>query len=75
MADSHAVNVGYRSEQLISIKFNVDIRHVLLLFHVILHHFVQGVWDMLHDDVQVDFIVLVPICVKVMFHFDAKRML
>ena len=51
MADSHAVDVGYSSEQLIGIKFHIDVWHILLLFHIVFHYFVKCIWDVLHHDV------------------------
>ena len=75
VAYTHGVYVGDWSEKLVTIKFNVHIRHILLLFHIIFHDLVQSVRDVFHNNIKVHLIDCVSICVKIMLHFYAKWVL
>ena len=60
-------------QKLIRIQFDVNILYILLLFHIILHHFVQIVRVVVHDDVEIKVFWTLAISIKMMPHFDTKR--
>ena len=74
VADTHGMNICYGSQKLIRIYLYVDIWDVLLLLHVIFHDFVKSFRDMLHHNVQVNFIWSLTIRIEKVLHLDTKRM-
>ena len=73
MADALGVYVGDRAEQLVSVELDQEVRHHLLHLEVLLHHTVGCVWDVVHNNVQIDFVRLVSISVERLPHFDTVR--
>ena len=74
MADALGVYVGDRAEQLVGVELDQEVRHHLLHLEVLLHHTVGCVWDVVHNNVQIDFVRLVSISVERLPHFDTVRM-
>ena len=74
MADALGVYVGDRAEQLVGVELDQEVGHHLLHLEVLLHHAVRRVWYIVHDNVQIDFLRLVPISVERLPHFDTVRM-
>ena len=58
MTNTHRVDVSKGSEALISIDLNKKIWHRLFHFVVMFQNSVNGLWHVVHHDVQVDFIFL-----------------
>ena len=73
MADALGVYVGDRAEQLVGVELDQEVRHHLLHLEVLLHHTVGCVWDVVHNNVQIDFVRLVSISVERLPHFDTVR--
>lgn len=57
--------------QLVSVQLDQEGRHHLLHLEKVFHHSVQGVWDVVHDNVQIHLIWFVAIGVKRLSHFYA----
>ena len=72
MADAHGMDIGYGSQQLISIQLYENRRNILLLLHVTLHDFVERIRDMLHNYIEVHLICCISIRVEVVLHLDTK---
>lgn len=70
VADALGVDVCDRAQQLVRVQFYQQIGHLLLHFEVLLHNFVNGVGDEVHDDVEVDLLSLVSIGVEVLPNLD-----
>jgi hypothetical protein len=62
------VNVGQRSEHLIRVELYKELWHSLLHLDVVSHHTVDCLRNVVHDDIQVNLIWLVPSGVKSMLH-------
>ena len=60
-------------QKLIRIQFDVDIWNILLLFHIILHYFMQIVRVVVHDDVEIEVFWALAISIEMMPHFNTKR--
>eukprot|EP00356_Strombidium_inclinatum_P011931 CAMPEP_0170496284 /NCGR_PEP_ID=MMETSP0208-20121228/20868_1 /TAXON_ID=197538 /ORGANISM="Strombidium inclinatum, Strain S3" /LENGTH=136 /DNA_ID=CAMNT_0010772783 /DNA_START=641 /DNA_END=1048 /DNA_ORIENTATION=+ len=73
MADAHRVDVGNGAQQLVGVQLDEDVGYVLLLLHIVLHYFVQGLGDVLHDHVQVHFVGGVAACVEEVLHLNTER--
>ena len=58
MTDAQSVDVGERPEHLVRIKLDQELRHSLLHFDVVSHDSVDCLWDIVHDDIEVDFVLL-----------------
>ena len=64
VADSFGVDVSNRAEQLVAVKLDNEIWHHLFHLEVVLHNAVCGVLDVIHDDIQVNFVRFITICIK-----------
>lgn len=73
MTNTHWMQISGCPQKLIRIQFDVNILYILLLFHIILHHFVQIVRVVVHDDVEIKVFWTLAISIKMMPHFDTKR--
>ena len=58
MAVSQRVDVGERAESLVSIQFDEEHGHRLLHLVVVLEHAVDGLRDVVHHHIQIDFVLL-----------------
>ena len=69
MADSEGVDVGKRPEHLVGIDLHEQLGHALLHLHVVPHHPVHRLWNVVHHHVQVHLVCfVVASCVEGMFH-------
>lgn len=57
VTDTETVNVGYCAQQLVCVDLHKNVGDVLFLFHVVLHDLVERVRNMVHYDVEVNFII------------------
>lgn len=73
MTNAFSVDVGDGSEELVGVKFDNEVGDHLFHFEILFHDFVDGVGDVVHDDVQVDLVGFVAVGIKVLPHFDAVR--
>jgi len=58
MAVSKGVNVGKCAECLISVQFDQEHGHLLLHFIVVLQNSVHSLWNVLHNHIQIYFVLL-----------------
>ena len=70
-----SMDVGQRPHQLIRVHLYQERRHHLLHLEISLHNLVQSIWNVVHDHVQVDLILFVPISVERLLHLDAVRVM
>lgn len=70
VTDSQGMNVSQRPEHLVSIHLDEEGGHTLLHLDIVPHNSVDGLWDVIHDDIEVDFVSLVSACVKGMLHLN-----
>jgi len=68
MADTEGVDVGKGSEHLVGIELDEELGNALLHLDVMSHNSVDSLWDVIHDNVEIDLILLVPCGVEGMFH-------
>ena len=73
VTNTHLVDVSQRSEGLICIKFDEQVRHRLLHLVIVLQNPVYCLWHVVHYHIQIDLLGLVSICVERLPHFDAVR--
>ena len=73
VANALRVDVGDRAQQLVRVELHQQVWHHLLHLEVLFHDAVGGIRNVVHNDVEVDLIWLVPIGVKRLAHFDAVR--
>ena len=52
------MNVGERTEELIHVQFNLQHRHWLLEFRIVTTGTIDSLWDVLEDEVEVNFVFL-----------------
>lgn len=67
------MDISNRSEHLIGVEFDEKGWNHLLHLQVLLHHSVDSIRYEIHDDIEIDFIRLVPVCVERLPHFDTVR--
>lgn len=67
MADSKSMDVGKCFESLICIKFYKNDRHVLLHLVIVLKNSENCLWHVVHNNVEINLIWLVALCIKCMF--------
>ncbi len=58
MANANRVNVSKRTKELIHIQFDLEHRHWLFEFCIVAAGTIDGLWDVLEDEIEVDFIFL-----------------
>lgn len=58
MADSESMDIGKCPESLVSIEFHQKCWNRLLHFVVVLEDSVDSLRDVIHDHIQVDFVLL-----------------
>ena len=68
------MNVSDRAEQLVSVDLDKDIGHHLLHLQVLLHSAVGCVWNVVHHNVQVHLLWLIPVRVEWLPHFNTVWM-
>lgn len=71
MTNAFGMNIGNRTQQLIGVKLDQKIRNHLLHFQILLHYTIGRIWNVVHDDVQINFIWFVPVCVERLAHLNA----
>ena len=69
MTNTASMNVADASEHLISVHLYQKIRYWLLHLYIMSHNAIDCVRDVVHNDVQVNFILLFTLCEESMFHF------
>ena len=74
MADAFGVDVRNRSQKLVGVELDEQIRHHLLHLEILLHHAIGSIGNEVHHNVQVDLIRLVTICVEGLSHLDTVGM-
>ena len=74
VANSFSMNISNRSHELIRVQFDDKVWNLLLHFEVLFHHSVGCIWDVVHDDVQIDLIGVVTIGIKALSHLHTVRM-
>mmetsp|Transcript_15888 Transcript_15888/g.18402 ORF Transcript_15888/g.18402 Transcript_15888/m.18402 type:complete len:329 (-) Transcript_15888:80-1066(-) len=70
VADAQRVDVRQRPEHLVRVELHEQDRHALLHLHVVPHDPVDGLGDVVHDHVEVDFVRLVAAGVERVLHRD-----
>ena len=75
MADALCMNISNASHQLVWIKFNNQVGHLLLHFMELFHHSIRRVWDVVHHNIQVNFVWLISICVETLSHLYTVGMM
>ena len=58
VTNTHLVDVSQRSEGLICIKFDEQVRHRLLHLVIVLQNPVYCLWHVVHHNIQIDLIFL-----------------
>ncbi len=58
MADTEGVDVGERPHGLVGVELNQQDGDGLFHLVIMFQHTVHGLWDVVHDHVQVDFVGL-----------------
>lgn len=69
------VNIRNRAKQLVAVKFNEQVRHHLLHFEIVLHHAVRCVLNVVHHNVEINFIRLLTVGIERLAHFDTIRVM
>lgn len=70
MADTESMNVSQGSEHLVSVEFDEELRDALLHLDIVSHHSVNSLRNVIHDYIEIDFVLLVSSGVKGMLHLD-----
>ena len=73
MADALGVNVSDRAQKLVGVELDEQVWHHLLHFEILLHDAVRCVRDVVHHDIEIDFLRLVTVSVERLAHFDTVR--
>lgn len=71
MTDAFSVDVGDTSHELVCIKFDDQVRNLLLHLVELLHHSVGGIRNKVHNHIQVNLIWLISISVETLPHLHA----
>lgn len=58
VTDSNTVYIGQRTEDLVGIEFYKHVRDFVFALSIIFDNFIEIPWDIIHDNVQINFIVL-----------------
>jgi len=70
MADTESMNISEGTEHLISVEFDEELRDALLHLDVVAHHPVNCFWDIIHNNIEVDLILLVASGIEGMLHLN-----
>ena len=70
MTDTLRVNICNRSEQLVRVDFDKQVRDHLLHLQILFHYPVGCIRDVVHDHIQINFVFLISTCVERLAHFD-----
>lgn len=70
VANTLGVNIGYGPHELVRVKLDNKVWHLLLHFVELLHYSISGVGDVIHHDVEVNFVWFISICVEALPHLD-----
>lgn len=73
VTNSDCVNVSKRAQHLVCVELDDKRGHHLLHFEVALHNSVYSLWDVVHDDVEINFLCFVTGGVECMAHSDDVR--
>ena len=46
----------------------------MLHFQILLHHFIEGIWNVVHNNIEVDLVRLIAISIERLLHFYTVRM-
>jgi hypothetical protein len=73
VADTDGMDVGDTPQELVGIKLDQKGRHCLAHLQILLHHSVHGLWNIVHDHIQVHFVWLLPRCEERLPHLYTVR--
>ena len=68
------MDVCDRSKQLVGVELDQKVRNLLFHLEVLLHDLIDGIWDEVHDHIEIHLLRLVPIRVKVLSDLDTVLM-
>lgn len=75
VAHSDSVDVANRPEHLVSVQLHKKSRHVLLFLVVVPHNSVNSIWDVVHNDIEVDLVTItIARRIEVVLHLYYVRM-
>ncbi len=74
MTNSFSMNVCNWSHQLIRVQFNNQIRNHLFHFQILFHHSICGIRNVVHYNIQINFIWFISISIEALSHFNTVRM-